>query len=474
MVVKTTFLYLLIFTAFISCKSKQSPADYDVWQQADLIKRAIKVPNFKKDVYNIKAFGAVENGAASSSEAIKMAIKKCSDNGGGVVLIPKGKFLTGPIHLESNVNLHLEEGSELLFSTNPNDYYPLVHTSFEGIELMNYSPLIYAYKKKNIAITGKGILNGQASNDNWWTWKGSSKYGFKKGEPSQLDENNLPRLMKMAEEGAAVKDRIFGNGRYLRPTFFEPFDCENVLFQGVKVINAPFWILHPIKCKNVTIDGVNIDSHGPNNDGCDPEYCQNVWIKNCIFNTGDDCIAIKAGRDYDGRRVNISTENIIIENCEMIDGHGGVVIGSEMSAGVKNVFVQNCNMSSPNLDRAIRIKTNVQRGGFVDGLYVRKIKVGQVKECFLKINTKYYVYSPPVGNFIPKIKNLIIEDSTVENAGKYGIWAEGLDNSKIENVVFKNIKIQKAEEDFKINNVENFKIINSYINNKKIDQTITN
>lgn len=470
-------IYLIILSLVVlNCKTSDQVTD-NPWSQLDSIKKSIKTTKFRNVTYNIKDFGAVESQQEFSTLAIKQAIIKCSQDGGGTVLVPKGKYLTGPIHLESNVNLHLEEGSELLFSTNPDDYYPLVHTSFEGMELMNYSPLIYAKDKKNIAITGKGILNGQASVDNWWPWKGKTSeghtYGYKVGDPSQLDEQNLPRLMKLAKEGAPVSERIFGNGFYLRSNFIEPFGCENVLIKDVKIINAPFWVIHPIKCKNVIVDGVTIDSHGPNNDGCDPEYSQNVWIKNCTFNTGDDCIAIKAGRDAEGRRVGIVTENIIIENCEMIDGHGGVVIGSEMSAGVRKVFAQNCNMSSPELDRAIRLKTNTLRGGFVDGLYVRNMTIGKVKECVLRIQMNYSVYKgQDKGDFIPVIKNIRLENITVEDGGKFAIWAEGLENSFIENVIFKDIEIKNVKTDFKINQVKNFKIENTTINNKKHNQLI--
>lgn len=469
---------LLIGVLFLaSCKSENNTSLSrqlkQPWENLKQIEKAINEPFFRKANYNVIAYGAVADGKTLCTESFKKAILACTKDGGGKVIVPKGIYLTGAIHLEDNVNLHLEEGAEIRFSTNPEDY-PLVHTSFEGMELMNYSPLIYAYKKKNIAITGKGVLNGQANEANWWTWKGSDSeghlYGFKEGMPSQKDKLNLPALMEMAEKDVPVEKRIFGKGHYLRPNFIEPFGCENVLIQGVKVIDAPFWILHPIKCTNVIVDGVNIQSHGPNNDGCDPEYSKNVLIKNCTFNTGDDCIAIKAGRDNEGRKVGIMCENIIVRNCNMIDGHGGVVIGSEMSAGVKNVFVEDCIMDSPNLDRAIRIKTNTKRGGFVDGVYVRNIKVGKVKEAVLRINMHYSVYGNQTGNYIPKITNVYLENITVKDAGKYAIYADGLENSKIDNVVFKNVKIDKVKQPFNLEHITNLQVIDTYIDNKKVEQ----
>lgn len=462
---------------FASCKSEQSSVLakqlQEPWNNLKQIEQAINEPFFRNANYNVIAFGAVADGKTFCTANFKKAIETCSKEGGGRVIVPKGKYLTGAIHLEDNVNLHLEEGAEILFSINPEDY-PMVHTSFEGLELMNYSPLIYAYNKKNIAVTGKGILNGQANETNSWPWKGSTSeghiYGFVEGQPSQKDKGNLPALMEMAEKNVPVAQRIFGKGHYLRPNFFEPFGCTNVMIQGVKIVDAPFWILHPIKCTNVIVDGVNIQSHGPNNDGCDPEYSKNVLIKNCTFNTGDDCIAIKAGRDEEGRRVGIMSENIIVRDCHMIDGHGGVVIGSEMSAGVKNVYVEDCTMDSPNLDRAIRLKTNSKRGGVVDGVYVRNIKVGKVKEAVLHITMNYSVYGNQTGNFIPEIKNIYLENFTVDDAGDYAIFADGLEKSKIDNVVFKNVKIKKVKENFSLKHITNLQVIDTYIDGKKVAQ----
>lgn len=457
------FLFVVL-TFLLSCKdAKNEAVENDPWKLMQQILDSVVEPNFADHTFNVIDFGAVPDGLVNNTEAFQKAIIKCTESGGGKVLVPKGKYFTGAIHLDNNVNLHLEEGSEILFSTNPLDY-PIVHTSFEGTELMNYSPLIYAFKKKNIAITGKGILNGQASNQNWWTWKGSEEYGWKKGDPSQLDSLALPRLMEMAENNIDVSERIFGEGFYLRPSFIEPFDCENVLIKDVKIINAPFWVIHPVKCTNVIVDGVTVESHGPNNDGCDPEYSKNVIIRNCTFNTGDDCIAIKAGRNADGRRVAIKSENIVIQNCKMIDGHGGVVIGSEISAGVRNVFVENCVMDSPNLDRAIRIKTNSKRGGVIENIYVRNIEVGEVKEAVLRINMFYDAYGNQTGDFIPVVQNIYLENVKVKYGGKYGILAKGYKESTIKNVTLKNVVIEKVDTVYSLENVENLKFENTYIN----------
>ncbi len=431
------------------------------WAKLPSILATIKEPVFKNKTYNILDFGGKSGGVFDNTQVFKKAIQKCTKNGGGIVLVPAGKYFTGPIHLDNNVNLHLAEGSEVVFNTNP-DAFPMVHTSFEGTELMNYSPLIYAYNKHNVAVTGKGILNGQGSNDQWWSWCGKPSYGWQKNSPDQKEDVNA--LMSMAEKGVPVTERVFGKGHFLRPNCVEFFECSQVLLQGVQIVNAPFWVIHPIKSSNVIVDGVIIKSHGPNNDGCDPEYSKNVWIKNTIFDTGDDCIAIKSGRDNDGRRVAIKSENIIVQDCKMYDGHGGVTIGSEISAGVSNVYVENCVMDSPELDRAIRIKSNSRRGGLVENVYVRNITVGQVKESVLGIDLHYGVHGNQTGAFMPQVQNIFIENSSVKNGGLYGILAKGHKGYPINNIRFKEVTIEKVETDYSIENVENLKFINTYIN----------
>lgn len=440
------------------------------WSKADEIVESITVPQFPDKTFNVEDYGAKADGTTDNSKAFADAITACSEDGGGRVLVPTGKYLTGPIHLKSNVNFHLEDGTEIIFSTNQQDYLPVVHTSYEGMEFMSYSPLIYAYQQENIAVTGKGTFNGQAGNNNWWPWAGKDTYGYKEGEPRQHDEHNLPRLSKMVEDGVAVSERVFGEGHQFRPTFFEPFECENVLIKDVKFVNAPFWVMHPIKSNNVTVDGVTVESHGPNNDGCNPEYSKNVHIKNCVFDTGDDCIAIKSGRDNDGRRVGIKSENIVIEDCIMKDGHGGVVMGSEISGGVSNVYVRNCKMSSPNLDRAIRIKTNTRRGGTIENIYVKNVEVGQVKEAVLKINTHYAIYDNQEGEHMPVIRNIYLENVNVENGGEYGILIRGREASPVSNVNLTDVHIQNAEIPLLIVNAEDVNFKNTTINGETINE----
>lgn len=468
MISKNTFKNLFVATLFsavaFSCVSGQNnTADTSVWENMESILENVKEPVFKSKDYKVNDYGAVADGKFDNTAAFRNAIAACTQNGGGRVVVSAGKYYTGPIHLDNNVNLYLEQGAELLFSTNSADY-PLVHTSWEGTELMNYSPLIYAFGKTNVAVTGKGVINGQAGNHNWWSWCAKDVYGWEKGMPSQADKGNRDRLVDMAEEGVPVSERIFGEGHYLRPSFVEFFECKNVLLKDVKIVDAPFWIIHPIKSENVIVDGVNVTSHGPNNDGCDPEYSKNVIIRNCSFNTGDDCIAIKSGRDGDGRRVAMPSENIVVKDCKMFDGHGGVTIGSEISGGVRNVYVDNCDMDSPELDRAIRIKTNTRRGGTIENVFVRNVRVGEVKEAVLGINMFYAVHGNQTGGYMPVVRNILLENITVKNGGKYGILAKGYEESPISGITFRNVTIETVKKDYSVSNVKNLQFIDTKIN----------
>jgi polygalacturonase len=463
------FLLLFALASFIGCGQKLSKTAAtnidDPWTVVPQILQQIEPPTFPNKDYDITFFGAVGDGKTNSTQAFKKAIAECNKNGGGRVVVPTGNFLTGPIHLKSNVNLHVRKGARILFSTKPEDYLPLVFTRWEGVELMNYSPLIYAFEQKNIAITGEGIIDGQSNETNWWPWKGQTTYGFKKGMPSQVDKDKRAALFEMAEKGLPVSERKFGPGFYLRPQFVQPYRCENVLIEGVTFINSPMWILNPVLCNNVTIQKVTVESHGPNNDGCDPESCKNVLIKDCYFNTGDDCIAIKSGRNADGRRINIPSENIIIQNCKMADGHGGVVIGSEISGGVRNVFAENCIMSSPELDRALRIKTSSARGGVTENIYMRNVEVGQVKEEVI-IATMLY---EDAGSHMPIIRNIEVRDVRVRQGGKVGVRLEGYKESPITNLRLVNVTIDSVVAPYKFTNAANIRFENVTINGKKVE-----
>jgi polygalacturonase len=452
-------VFLITATAGIAQQSS-GPLVHDPWTALEGVLKNITPPEFPDRAFVITDYGAVGDGVRDNSKAFETAIEACSHAGGGRVVVPEGKFVSGPIHLLSNVNLHLLKNARILFSTNPKDYLPLVHTRWEGVELMNYSPLIYAYEQENIAITGEGVLDGQADAMHWWPWNGNRRYGWSPGMPSQKDSLNRQALFEMAEKGVPVAERKFGEGHYLRPQFVQPYRCKNVLIEGVTVTNSPMWILNPELCENVTINNVTVESHGPNTDGCDPESNKNVLIRACTFNTGDDCIAIKSGRNADGRRVNKPSENIVVQKCSMANGHGGIVIGSEVSGGVRNVFGEDCTMNSPYLQRALRIKTSSMRGGVVENVFLRNIDVGQVSDQVIRVNMFYEDSGP----YMPTVRNIEVRNMTVKNGGKVGVLMEGYEQSPVENVTLIGVKIDHVEVPYKLSNVKDITFDNVSIN----------
>jgi len=410
-------------------------AEQAEWAQVPQILARIQAPVFPARDFVITNYGAVADGKTDCTAAIGKAIDACVAAGGGNVVVPAGEFFTGPIHLKSNVNLHLNEGATLKFNTDPKAYLPAVLTRFESVECYNYSPFIYALGQKNVAVTGKGTLDGQATDENWLEWKGK-----KGGTQTQKAANE--RLKKMAEEGVPVEQRRFGEGDYLRPNFIQFNRCSNVMVEGVHIRRSPMWEINPILCTNVIVRGVDIVSHGANNDGCDPESCRDVLIENCLFDTGDDCIAIKSGRNADGRRIGVPSVNLIIRGCTMRDGHAGTAIGSEISGSCSNVFVENCEMSSPNLYCALRLKSNAVRGGVLQNIFMRNVNVGQVSDSVLQIDFLYEEGTN--GNYKPIAHNVAMENVTVAHTPRVlnvrGFPAAEISDVRIYNSTFKQIE----------------------------------
>ncbi len=431
---KLLFLIMISFSASLLFSQMTDSISYKQdsgWNKSNEILSRIKAPVFPDRDFVITNFGAVEGGKQDCSKAIAKAVEKCSSEGGGRVVIPKGVFLTGAIHLKSNINLHIVKGATLLFQTDPKAYLPVVYTRWEGIECMNYSPFIYAFEQKNIAVTGEGTIDGSASEDIWWDWARRSP-----GKKA-LAAHDVKMLNQMSEQSVPVEKRIFGEGHFLRPNFIQTYKCENVLIEGITILRSPMWQVHPVLCKNVTIRNLIINSHGPNNDGCNPESSRDILIENCLFDTGDDCIAIKSGRNDDGRRIGVPSENIIIRKCTMKDGHAGVAIGSEIAGDCRNVFIEDCSMDSPNLDRALRIKSNARRGGTIENIYMRKINIGKVSEALLTIDFLYE--EGPNGSFPPIVRNIDIEN-VVSNASPRLFFITGFKGATIENIRIANSK----------------------------------
>ncbi len=417
------------------------------WAVAQRIRESVVQPLFARRDFPITAFGA-EVGE-DASEAIARAIRACHEAGGGRVVVPRGKFDCGPVHLKSNVNLHLAEGAELSFSTDPARYLPAVFSRWEGMELMNYSPLVYAFGAENVALTGSGTLNGNADDNTWWPWKGphpEQHWALRPGEDQQAARD---RLQAQVEAGVPVAQRIYGDGAWLRPPMVQFYACKRVLVEGVTLRDSPFWLLNPVLCEDVTVRGVTCSSHGPNSDGCNPESCKRVLIEHCSFDTGDDCIAIKSGRNADGRRIAVPCENLIISDCDMRAGHGGVVIGSEISGGVRHVYAERCRMSSPELERALRIKTNSVRGGVLEHIYYRDIEVGQVRDV-LVIN--YHYEEGDAGSFDPLVRDVEVRGLTVREAQRV-FQVRGFGRDPVRDLRLLDISVARASEVGIIENV---------------------
>ena len=415
------------------------------------IEQSIRVPKFADRTYPITSYGAkTTNTAAQNQKAIQKAIDKCSKKGGGRVVIPAGqRFLTAAIQLRSGVNLEVQEGAILEFAFEP-ELYPIVPTRWEGLDCWNLSPLIYAYQAKDIAITGKGTIDGGGSRETWWPWVGNKRFGYKEEMTvHQWKETSRPRLMKCAEDGIDMDERRFGVQDGLRPQMINLNLCEGILIEDVTLLRSPFWVIHPLLSTDITVRGVHINNDGPNGDGCDPESCDRVLIENCFFNTGDDCIAIKSGRNNDGREggqgrfAGRPSKNIIIRNCKMQNGHGGVVIGSEISGGCQNVYAHDCEMDSPNLDRVLRIKTNSCRGGVIENINMRNITVGQCGEAVLKINTDYEPKEVCCRGFYPTVRNVLMENVTCQKS-KYGVMIVGYEADSLAYTV-NNITVRNCQ-----------------------------
>lgn len=433
------------------------------WKAMKEVEKRIETTEFPDRDFNIVTDYKAQTDK-DISEELRRAISDCHRAGGGRVVVPAGTYYTKAIHLLSNVNLHIEKGATLKFSTTATDYAPQVPTRWEGIDCMGMSPLIYAYRQDNIAVTGEGILDGQASWENWWKLRARTS-----AEDKAIGKfMGKEKLHDFEKNITSIADRIFTEHDELRPQFIQFYQCDRILVEGVTLNNAPFWLLHPLMSKNIIVRNVTFDSHGPNNDGCDPESCENVLIENCIFNTGDDCIAIKSGRNNDGRAWNLPSRNIIVRNCQMKDGHAGVAIGSEISGSCYNVWMEDCQIGSPEMDRPFRIKSNAIRGGVVSGFYIRNINISECKQAVLKLELKYEKVTE--GPYYPLFENILLENITCQKS-RYGIWIDGLeDHICVRNVALKNCKLDGITDE-KTNSIvgaEGVFFQNSLFNGKEL------
>jgi rhamnogalacturonyl hydrolase YesR/polygalacturonase len=387
-----------------------------------------------KEVYSILAYGAVEGGEVPATDAITRAIADAARHGGGRVLIPRGTWLTGGIRLESGIDLHLEEGAVLRFSRRFEDYLPVVFSRHEDIECYKHAAFVYASDKSDIAITGRGVLDGNG--EPWW--------GLKKS--GAADET---LLRTMAAGGVPVDKRVFDGkeGHILRPAFFQPMNCRRVLVEGVTFRFGAFWTITPTYCEDVVIRNVSVITAGsrgtvPNGDGIDISSCARVLIEGCSFDTGDDCICLKSGRDHDGLRVKRPTENVLIRHCTGRNGHGGIVLGSETSGGIRNVLAYDCSFSGT--DRMVRLKTARGRGGVVENVWFRGIRGDSIRLEAIHLNMLYESTrfpARPADASTPAIRNIHFTNVTCSSGLGRSIEILGLPERPVDNVTFDSVSV---------------------------------
>ncbi len=446
------FLICLLVVFIYNCKAPRIKNSEDIRAHSiNTIVDQIKTPDIGTAVVNISDFGAVGDGLFDCRPAITKAIQKVSASGGGKIVFPKGTyFCKGPIHLKSKINIHFNEGSTIVFSEDAKDYLPLQLVRWEGVEIYNYSPYIYAINEKDIAITGTGTLNGNAI-EQIGKWK-------QKQKPAQ----NLSRLM--GKDLVPVKERIFGEGHFLRMSFIQFMNCSNILIKDISIENVPFWVIHPTYSDNITIKNVNVNCPKINNDGIDVDSSQDVFIENCKFNAGDDAIAIKSGRDQDGWRVNKPSKNVVIRNCFAENVLHGLAFGSEMSGGMENIYIDNFFMRNVK-QYAIQFKANKDRGGYIRNVFIDGVFIDSTKTAILFTNN-YHSYSG--GESPSEFHNIKISNLTCNYANGSGIDIQGLEEKPIHHLTFKNILIHKEEKTSILLNVEASDFDNININDKPL------
>lgn len=428
----------LIVLIFLLCAGKvQGQFSEEEKKEAiqEIVDR-IKLPVIPQYTVSITEFGAMGDSVTDNKKAFDKAMKALQKRKGGILNVPVGIYtVNGPIHFVSNINLHLEEGAKIRFGSDPADY-PRVLTSWEGTMLYNHSPLIYGNNLENIAITGKGTIDGEGGGD-WAKWK-------------QLENEDKLLSRKMNHTSLPLEERIFGEGHYLRPQLIQFVNSENILLEGVTIEDSPFWCVHLLKSKSATLRNLKYNAHNYNNDGIDLEYSSDILIENVTFDNGDDNIAIKAGRDHEGRaNSDTPSENIVIRN-NFLKGLHGVVIGSEMSAGVQNVYVDN-NRAWGYLKRGIYFKTNPDRGGFIRNIHISNIELQKVEDCFY-ITSNYHGEGE---GYNSKISDVFINNVNCEEATGTAVVIQGFERSKVENVKLTNIKVKKTNNATSITNTKN-------------------
>lgn len=413
--------------------------------------------------------GAKADGKKLNTALINNTITRLNAAGGGTLYFPAGTYLTGAVKLKSNITIELEVGATLLFSDNFEDYLPFVEVRHEGVMMNSFCPLLYAVDAENITIKGEGTLNGQGKK--WWTeffrilvdLKDNGMRELNKYQPMWEKANDVKSLYaETNEDWHSTLQR-----RFFRPPFIQPIRCKNFRVEGVKIINSPFWTVNPEFCDNVTVKGITIHNvPSPNTDGINPESCKNVHISDCHISVGDDCITIKSGRDMQARKLGVPCENITITNCTMLSGHGGVVIGSEMSGGVKKVTISNCVFDGT--DRGIRLKSTRGRGGVVEDIRVSNIVMSNIKQEAVVFNLKYSkMPAEAKSERTPEFRNIYVSGLTVRDV-KTPIKIVGLEEAPIEGIVLRDIDMINAGDKCVFEDCKNIKLENVYVDGKEV------
>ena len=435
------------------------------------ILRHIAMPVIPEHNVQATTCGIYPDTGKNLTRALQNAIDDLSESGGGRLCLSAGVWRSGALQLRSGVELHLESPETVLqfINTEIEENYPVVYSHWEASPCYNFSALLYAKDAHDIAVSGPGVLDGGADQHHWWDWHHQVEEAWS-ADRVDLQQPDRLALRQMNMEAVPVEERRFGPGHYLRPNFVQFLCCERVLLRDVTLKNSPMWQLNPVLCRSVIVDGVTLSSHGSNNDGCDPESCCGVWIKNCRFDTGDDCISLKSGRDRDGQRTNTPCENVLIENNEFLDGHGGIALGSEMSGGIRRVLADGNRFSSPNLTYALRLKTNARRGGFVEEIMLSNSVMDTVHGAAVHGTMLYE--DGRNGDSLPVFRDITIENIEA-NGGDYGIFLEAFPEVPITGLTLRNIHIDSARKTMRFMNWQNPVIENVFINGKRFPRPVS-
>ena len=413
--------------------------------------------------FDMQQLGADVTGKIPCTELINKTIDQAAAEGGGTIYFPAGTYLTATIQMKSNITLHLESGSVLRFSDNFEDYLPFVKIRWEGTVMNTLSPFIYADNAENLTITGRGTLDGNGFK--WWAWERETRQKIKDNGGKLPELSKLQKMWDEANQGLEISDYYKPSleRKMFRPPFIQFYECNNIVIENVKIINSPFWTINPAFCDNIVISGVTINNphqnpKGPNTDGINPTSCSNVRISDCFISVGDDCITIKSGRDADGRKYGKACENITITNCVMLAGHGGVVIGSEMSGGVKRVTISNCVFDGT--DAGIRLKASRGRGGVVEDIRVDNIVMRNIQRNAFIFDLFYDKQSKvePVTERTPIFRNIHLSNITGKEIAQIG-YITGIEEMPIEEISFNNVNMV-ADKGFSAQTATNLRFNN--------------